>query len=100
MDMSRYYEDIEIMREIWNDGWESNWGFVPITQNEFRQLAKDFKDIVDPRICYILEKDGEPVAFSASLPKHQSRPEKAAKWTPLPVRGIQAADDGQTGGLH
>ncbi len=68
MDMSRYYEDVEIMRSIWNDGWQHNWGFVPITQNEFRQLAKKFKDIVDPRICFILEKDGEPVAFSVSLP--------------------------------
>jgi len=68
MDMSRFYEDVEIMREIWNDGWENNWGFVPITQREFRQLAKGFKDIVDPRVCYILENDGEPVAFSVSLP--------------------------------
>ena len=68
LDMSRFYEEAEIMREIWNDGWQHNWGFVPITEREFRQLAKEFKSIVDPRVCFILEKDGEPVAFSVSLP--------------------------------
>ena len=68
LDMSRYYEDVEIMRQIWNDGWKHNWGFVPITENEFRQMAKEFKSVVDPRICYILEHHDEPVAFSVSLP--------------------------------
>ena len=68
LNMARYYQDVEIMRGIWNDGWKNNWGFVPITENECRQLAKEFKSLVDPRICYILEKDGEPVAFSVALP--------------------------------
>ena len=68
MDMSRFWEDVEIIREIWNDGWEDNWGFVPITEGELKQLASDMKAIVDPRICYILEVDGEPAAFSVSLP--------------------------------
>ncbi len=68
LDMSNFYRDVQIMREIWNDGWENNWGFVPITEREVLQLAKEFKDIVDPRICYFVEVDQEPAAFSVSLP--------------------------------
>ena len=68
MDMSRFYDDVELMREIWNDGWENNWGYCPITENEFKDLAKSFKSIVDPRMCYIIELNGQAAAFSVCLP--------------------------------
>ena len=68
LDMSRYDADVRIVREIFNEGWQNNWGFVPVTDAEFTQLARDLKQIVDPRTAFIVEKDGEPVAFSIALP--------------------------------
>ncbi len=68
LDMSRYDEEANTIREIFNDAWSDNWGFVPVTDSEFAHMAKSMKQIVDPRICFILELNGDPVGFSVSLP--------------------------------
>ncbi len=68
LDMDRFEEDADIILEIYNKAWSNNWGHVPMTPREFKQLADNMKQIVDPRIVFILEKAGEPVAFSIALP--------------------------------
>ena len=68
LDMSRFDEEITVIREIFNEAWSDNWGFVPVTDNEFSHIAKGMKQIVDPRICFIMEMNGNPVGFTISLP--------------------------------
>jgi hypothetical protein len=68
LDMSRFDEEARTILEIYNDAWSENWGHVPMTDAEFSHLAKDLKQIVDPRIVFILEKVGRPIGFSISLP--------------------------------
>ena len=68
LDMSRYEEDVQIVREIYNDAWYQNWGFVPVTDAEFAHLAASMKQVVDPRICYFVLLNEEPVGFTISLP--------------------------------
>lgn len=68
VDMSRFEEEARLIVDIYNDAWSENWGFVPMTDKEFEQLAKEFKPIVDPNIVFILEWNGEPVGMSVSLP--------------------------------
>ncbi len=68
LDMTCFDEEIVTIREIYNDAWSDNWGFVPVTDSEFAHLAKAMKQIVDPRICFIVELNGEPVGFAVSLP--------------------------------
>ncbi len=67
-DVSRFDEEALIVRDIYNEAWGNNWGFVPITDTEFHHFTAEMKSIIDPNLIYILEKDGEPVAFSFSLP--------------------------------
>ena len=68
IDMKHFPEEVEIIRKIYNDAWSDNWGFVPMTDAEFRHMAKALKAIVDPRVVLIAEKDDEPVAFALTLP--------------------------------
>jgi hypothetical protein len=68
LDMKHFWEEVDIIHRIYNDAWSRNWGFVPMTDAEFRHMARDLKAIVDPRIVLIGEKNGEPVAFSLALP--------------------------------
>jgi len=68
IEMKRFEREVEIIRDIYNDAWSRNWGFVPMTDAEFRHTAKTMKAIVDPRIVLIAEKKGEPVAFALTLP--------------------------------
>jgi len=66
--MDRFAEDLDIIRGIYNRAWEANWGFVPMSKEEFVFAAEDLRRIVDPDFILLAEKAGEPVAFSLTLP--------------------------------
>jgi hypothetical protein len=68
LDMKNFWQEVSVVQKIYNDAWSTNWGFVPMTDAEFKHMAKDLKTIVDPRVVLIAEKNGEPVAFSLALP--------------------------------
>jgi hypothetical protein len=68
INLKRFWDDVEAIKRIYNNGWSNNWGFVPMTDAEFLHMAKDLKPAVDPRVILIAEKNGEPVAFSLALP--------------------------------
>lgn len=56
------------MREMYNDAWGSNWGFVPFEEDEFSRIVDDMQLIMNKNLfvfCYI--KD-EPVAFLGCVP--------------------------------
>lgn len=68
LDMSRFDEEAATILDIYNEAWSENWGHVPMTPREFAHLAKEMKQIVDPKLVYIIEDPHGPVAFSISLP--------------------------------
>lgn len=60
--------EIEVLRDIFNEAWDQNWGFVPFTEAEFRELGMLLKSIVDVDFIKIGELDGEPISFIVCLP--------------------------------
>lgn len=68
LDRRKFWREVEIVKQIYNDAWSSNWGFVPMTDAEFEFMARELKPVVDPRLVLFAEKEGEPVGFSLSLP--------------------------------
>lgn len=68
MDITRFDEEAERVLDIYNRAWSKNWGHVPMTPAEFAHLAKEMKQIVDPRLVFFAELNGEPIGFSLSLP--------------------------------
>lgn len=58
----------ETMRGLFNEAWASNWGFVPITEAEFRQDIQDMKLLIRPGYVQIAWLDDEPAAFMVTLP--------------------------------
>ena len=70
IDMKNFTHEVEVIKKIYNDAWSANWGFVPMTNAEFDFLAQDLKPVVDPRMVLVVEKDGQPVGFSLSIPDY------------------------------
>lgn len=68
LDMSRYDEEVQTLTDILNDAWSDNWGFTPTTEAETRQLAKALKQLIDKRLTWFAEIDGEPAGFLIFLP--------------------------------
>jgi hypothetical protein len=60
--------ELEILRDIFNDAWSENWGFVPFTREEFGAIGKELFMIVPPDFTWIAEADGEPAAFIVLIP--------------------------------
>jgi GNAT superfamily N-acetyltransferase len=60
--------EVEIMLDIYNDAWENNWGFVPMTENEFRHTANDLKMIAQENLALIAEVNGEAAGMLVALP--------------------------------
>ncbi|MCZ6806963.1 MAG: hypothetical protein O7F08_08420 [Deltaproteobacteria bacterium] len=54
--------------DIFNDAWQDNWGFVPSTDAEARKMAKDLALIMDKRLSFFVEVDGQAVAMCVCLP--------------------------------
>jgi len=66
--MKRFQQEVRTMLDIYNDAWAENWGFVPATDAEAEQMARELKLIADPRIVPFVEVNGIPVAFALAVP--------------------------------
>jgi len=63
-------EELTIIKEIYNDAWSKNWGFVPLTEAEIDDLAKNLKPLVVPELVLIAYRGEKPIGFSVSLPDY------------------------------
>ncbi len=70
LNLKKIKDEVKIIREIFNASWKNNWGFIPLSEEEFDYLADDLKSIVDDNFAHIAEIDGNPVAFSVALPDY------------------------------
>ncbi|MBM4041664.1 MAG: N-acetyltransferase [Planctomycetes bacterium] len=68
MDMARYEADVMALGHLFNTVRKDNWGFVPSTEAEIRDMAHEMKAVVDPQMIYIAELDGKPVGCLLAVP--------------------------------
>ena len=61
-------DELEILRQIFNDAWHDNWGFVPFTETEFQKIGRELTLILPEDYIRIAELDGVPAAFAVMLP--------------------------------
>jgi len=70
INLKDFDNEVKRVQEIYNEAWQGNWGFVPMTAAELTHMAKDLKQIVDPDIVYFAEVNGKTAGFSLSLPDY------------------------------
>ncbi|HXS27618.1 MAG TPA: hypothetical protein VN730_08135 [Steroidobacteraceae bacterium] len=68
LDFRDYANEIRRMVDIFNDAWSGNWGFVPLTNAEADEMAKRMRLLLDERLVWFAELDGEAVGFIVMLP--------------------------------
>ncbi len=56
------------IRDIYNEAWRNNWGYVPFTEKEFDYMTKELKPLVVPELAIIAEVAGQPVGFILAIP--------------------------------
>jgi GNAT superfamily N-acetyltransferase len=68
LNMKRFREEVELVKALYNQAWERNWGFVPLTGAEIDHLAKQLKPIVVPDLVCFAEREGRVIGFAVALP--------------------------------
>ena len=49
---------ISVVMSVYNSAWERNWGFFPMTRDEFLHMAKSLKPLLIPQFAFLAEVDG------------------------------------------
>lgn len=68
LSFKQYRKDIEDLTSIFNEAWCDNWHFSPLTPADTDHLAKAMRPILDEKLVWFVDVDGEPVAFGVTLP--------------------------------
>ncbi|RKY12580.1 MAG: N-acetyltransferase [Planctomycetota bacterium] len=68
INMRRLRDELEKIKVVYNDAWQRNWGFVPMTDEEIDHMARELKHIAEPDLVLIAEHEGEPAGFSLTVP--------------------------------
>lgn len=68
INMRNFQKESDNLRTIYNQAWDKNLGFVPMSTEEFDFAARDLKRIIDPDFCLIAEKDGTAIGMALAIP--------------------------------
>ncbi len=61
-------EDLAIIKDIYEEAWSDNWGFLPFTDAEFSEIGQQLKLLVEDDFVQIAEIDGKPTAMLVAFP--------------------------------
>jgi GNAT superfamily N-acetyltransferase len=66
--MKAFNQEVEMIWRLYNSAWERNWGFVPMSREEFRHMAAEMRQILKPDLVLVGEVAGQVVGFALALP--------------------------------
>ena len=70
VNLRHFDSELARIKEVYNAAWEPSWGFVSMTDAEFDKLARDLRPCIAPDLALIVESEGEPIAFSLTVPDY------------------------------
>ena len=62
------FQEIQTCKRLYNEAWNENWGFVPMSDAEFDDMARLLKHLAVAEMLLVAEVNGEAVGFSITLP--------------------------------
>lgn len=68
INMKDFDREVESFLPIYNASWAENTGFVPMTDDEVRQMGKDLKMAIDPDFIYFAEQEGKVIGIAIIIP--------------------------------
>ncbi len=83
-------QDFQTFKRLYNEAWENNWGFTPMTERELDALVNSLSQFYDPSLACFVEVDGQAVGFALAVPDFNkvlkmayARPGTPELWTLL-----------------
>jgi len=66
--LQRDRRHLRLALDIYNEAWTQNWGFLPVTEREAKQLIDQQAPVLPPQGVVFALADGEPAAMIVALP--------------------------------
>jgi hypothetical protein len=57
-----------LVKEIYNASWAGNWGFVPLSDDEIKDIQKSVMPFADPDLAFFIYYESEPAAVCVIFP--------------------------------
>jgi GNAT superfamily N-acetyltransferase len=67
-DMKNFDAELARVKQLYNEAWEQNWGFVRYTDAEFDHLARELRLVLDPDLALFVEMEGRTAGMAICLP--------------------------------
>jgi GNAT superfamily N-acetyltransferase len=61
-------QDVPLIKRVYNEAWENNWGAVPLSEPEIDFLVERLAPLLVNGLVWMAECHGEPVGFLLALP--------------------------------
>jgi len=68
IDMKDFNAEVGRVWEVYGKAWSRNWGFIPMSREEFFLMGKEMKQILKPSLVLLGEVNGQVVGFALALP--------------------------------
>jgi len=68
LDPTRFAAEMRLALDIYNEAWTQNWGFLPVTEREAKQIIDQLAPVLPPQSVVFALADGEPAAMLIALP--------------------------------
>lgn len=68
LDKRHFWDEVALVRRVYNEAWQDNWGHIPMTEEELTYMAKQLRPVVDPSLVVFGEVGGELAGFGLALP--------------------------------
>jgi hypothetical protein len=66
--MDKLRDDVGLIKEIYDECWKDNWGFVPMTDQEMDGMVENLRKIADPDMLFFIERQGSPIGAALIVP--------------------------------
>lgn len=60
--------EFALINEIYNASWSGNWGFVPLSDDEMRDIQKSVMTFADPDLAFFIYYERDPAAVCVIFP--------------------------------
>ena len=68
IDMKDFAGEVARVWEVYCQAWSRNWGFIPMSGEEFFAMGKEMKQILKPELVLVGEAGSRVIGFALALP--------------------------------
>jgi hypothetical protein len=68
IDMKKFDTEVAGVWDVYSRAWSRNWGFIPMSREEFFAMGKEMKQILKPEMVLIGEVGDQMAGFALALP--------------------------------